>query len=187
MLSSDNLLCDWKPVIELCAKTIAKLGSRAHIDAGDVASDVALVLISRDKLKPGCEIKEAFVIKIAQYCILAQLRRVKKNPLPLIDDVPDDADKGDSFEEDPFTELQTDRPRVREIERTARELRRDAIRQALRDRSPRDQAIVIRRYMEGKTTKAIAEALNVSHEVVRKVSSRFKQDARRLAELGPPC
>jgi len=41
--------------------------------------------------------------------------------------------------------------------------------------------------MEGKTTKAIAEALNVSHEVVRKVSSRFKQDARRLAELGPPC
>jgi hypothetical protein len=159
MLLSDQLLRDWTPVTNLCTKAIAKLGAGSILSGEEISSDVAVVLLKRGYLERDNEIKEASVLAIARRCAQAALRKRKKTPQQLLEDVaqPEPASKNTretemSEQEDGieglFKELLNRRPRVREVEETAQELMLDAFRQALRKRSGRDQAIIVRRLGE---------------------------------------
>jgi DNA-directed RNA polymerase specialized sigma24 family protein len=179
MLSSEVLLDDWTPITELCGVAIAKLG--ASISPDEISSDVAVVLVERGCLAPGAEIKEAFVIEIARRCALAALRKRKKAPLPLVDDVAglvadeavsDDRDDADKL----FKQLLNSRPRKCEVEQTARELMLDAIRRVFREKSARDQAIIVRRLAEEQSIADIAAVLNATDNTVSQVVTRFKKD-----------
>lgn len=194
MLRSEELLHDLTAVKRLSAAAYRRLGSNRRVRLDEVVSEVIGVLHERGLLVPGLEVKETFVFTTAKNIILSMSRKLRTSPLPLTADITADCEDEDDepaeVESQPkvaspeesqanqqLEQLRASMPQREKVERTVRELQREAVR-IVRRRVSLQVRLMLRLSEEGMTHEEIAQMLEGTRWMVSQALARFYREVR---------